>query len=92
MKHNHFNTAGLICGKIFNELKEKIIHNEILNIKELSLYGNNRINEECSLIYKKSTNKGIAFPVSISLNNCLGNFIYEKENERYNHIIEYHLQ
>ena len=36
-------------------------------------------------IYKKEENKGIAFPTSISLNNCVGNYIYDS-NQEYNKI------
>ena len=47
-----------------------------------------RIVEECNKIYKKETVKGIAFPTSISLNDCVGNYLYEtsQEFENYNTI------
>ena len=51
-------------------------------------YSDSRIIEECDKIYKKETNKGIAFPTSISLNNCAGNYIYESGNHDYNTIKE----
>ncbi len=40
-----------------------------------------RIQEELKTVYKKEKNKKIAFPTSISLNNCLGNYIYDYQNE-----------
>jgi methionine aminopeptidase len=74
----YYNQAAYICGKIYNELKLDIINGET-NIKNLSIKGNNRILEELSYIYKKKSSdyKNIAFPVSISLNNCIGNYVYD---------------
>ena len=37
---------------------------------------------------KKEKVKGIAFPLSISLNNCTGNYIYEESMKDYNLIKE----
>ena len=36
------------------------------------------------MIYKQLKNKGIAFPISISLKNCVGNYTYENRNDEYN--------
>ena len=84
-----YNTAAGICTKIYNELKCKIIHNEIRNLKVLSDYGNIRIKEELSNIYKKENieNKNIAYPISISLNDVVSNYIYDYENEDSNYNI-----
>lgn len=68
-----YNSAALICGKIYNEIKYKIINEQQYNIDLLAKFGNERIQEELSKIYKKISDKNIAFPVSICLNNCLGN-------------------
>ena len=67
-----YQTAGKICRLIYNELKVKIISGEH-NIQNLIEYGNDRLSQELALIYKKETNKFIAYPVCISLNNCIGN-------------------
>lgn len=84
-----YHTAASICGKIYSELKEKIISGTRIT-KDISSYGNQRIMEELSQVYKKEKDKKIAFPVSVSLNNCLGNFIYDYQNEtsEYNTIKE----
>lgn len=71
-----YHVAAGICSKIYKELKNKIINDHIRSLKELSEYGNNRIKEELSNIYKKEQNN-IAFPVSISLNNIVSNYVYD---------------
>lgn len=82
--YTKYNVAASICGKVYNLLKEKIVTGEILYVSELIRLGNEKIKDECKLIYKRIKNKGIAFPVSISLNNCVGNYTYESENNEYN--------
>lgn len=85
---DYYNEAAKICGKIYKELKELIqteLNNSIsVDVLKISQYGNKRIVEETSKIHKKNKNKGIASPVSISLNNCIGNYIYD---ESYGNII-----
>jgi methionine aminopeptidase len=76
-----YHTAASICGKVYSELKEKIKTSESRTTKHLSEWGNQRIQEELSQVYKKEKTKKIAFPTSISLNNCLGNYIYDYQNE-----------
>lgn len=85
-----YNTAATICGKVYNSIKHKIINEHERNILTLSLYGNQLIKNELDIIYKKETDKNIAFPVSISLNNCIGNYIYDYSNKdsEYNTIKE----
>jgi methionine aminopeptidase len=84
-----YHTAASICGKVYISLKSKIIdlfYNAPLrndnerNLLNLTSYGNNLIKHELSNIYKKSKDKNIAFPVSISLNNCVGHYIYNHDN------------
>jgi methionine aminopeptidase len=75
-----YNTAASICGKVYNKIKDKIISENERNILTLTKYGTEFINEEFSSIYKKE-HKHIAFPVSISLNNCLGNYVYNHTNK-----------
>ena len=64
-----YNTCAKICGIIMSEIIAKIQTGEILNTRDLNEYGDNRVIEECSKIYKREIIKGIAFPTSISLNN-----------------------
>lgn len=82
--YTKYNVAAKICGKVYNMLKENILTGKILYVEELERLGNETIKKECKLIYKQIKNKGIAFPTSISLNNCVGNYTYENENDEYN--------
>ena len=75
-----YHTASSICGKVYNYLKHKITNENERNILTLTKLGNMLILEELNNIYKKSKDKNIAFPVSISLNNCIGNYIYNHDN------------
>lgn len=85
-KLTYYNQAASICGRIYNELKNDIINGE-RNIKNLSIKGNEEILKELSTIYKKgNVTKHIAFPVSISLNNCVGNYVYSTGNDDFNTI------
>jgi methionine aminopeptidase len=84
-KLNKYNTAAEICGKAYKLLVSKINENE-RDISKLCDIGNDIIKKEISLVYKKEVNKGIAFPVCISLNNCVGYYVYEKDNDKYNTI------
>lgn len=82
--YTKYNAAAKICGKVYNLLKENILSGKILYVSELERLGNETIRNECNLIYKRIKIKGIAFPVSISLNNCVGNYTYENGNDEYN--------
>jgi methionine aminopeptidase len=75
-----YHTAASICGKVYDYLKNKIINEQHRDLLQLTSYGNQCIQEELKSIYKKEKDKNIAFPVSISLNNCLGNYIYNHDN------------
>ena len=81
-----YSTSSKICGRIMVELLDQIKNKKMLFIKDLESFADNRIEEECNKIYKKEKIKGIAFPSSISLNNCVGNYLYEDENDEYNYI------
>jgi methionine aminopeptidase len=72
------NFASKIAKKVYNELKEQIDKCDV-DLYTISQFGNSRILEETSSVYKKCKNKGIAFPVSISLNNCVGNYTATSE-------------
>jgi methionine aminopeptidase len=80
-----YNTCAKICGVAVVELKNLINSGE-LNINNLRDKIHDLINKECCLVYKKEKVKGIAFPLSISLNNCTGNYIYEESMTNYNTI------
>lgn len=76
-------SSSKICKIVLEEIILKIQKSEILLLKELHLYGNTRLQEECD----KFTNEkihAIAFPTSISLNNCVGNYLYS-DGQKINH-------
>jgi methionine aminopeptidase len=82
---NKYKQGEQICKKVIIELLEKMKLKEILSVKELENFADNRIQEECEMLKKK---KFVVFPTSISLNNCVGNYLYDesKELEEYNYI------
>jgi methionine aminopeptidase len=80
-----YNACAKICGIAAVELK-KLIDSGELNIKNLIDKIHDLINKECCFVYKKEKVKGIAFPLSISLNNCTGNYICEESMTNYNTI------
>lgn len=79
-----YNAAAKICGKVYNEIVDLINGGES-NIVVLCKYGNDKIIEECNKIYKKEQ-KGIGFPVCITLNDCVGNYLYQSDKPEYNTI------
>ena len=78
-----YNSSAKICGIVFREIVFKISNNEMLETNLLNEYSDRRILEECSKIYKRE-DKNIAFPTSISLNDCVGNYIYGEGRDDYN--------
>lgn len=85
--YNKYNTAAGICGKIYRTLLEKIQDGEERDVLALHELGMRLLQKELDGVYRKERAKWIAFPVSISLNDCVGDYIYEKENVQYNHIL-----
>jgi len=77
-----YNTCAKICGLVIKEIFSKILSSEMLSVTSLCEYGDTRIKEECDKIYKRETVKGSAFATSISLNDCVGYYIYEGGNEK----------
>ena len=69
-----YNTAAKICGDVYNMLKKKILEG-CCNVNDLYTFGMNEIVDRCHLVYKKIKRKGIAFPISINLNNCIDHSI-----------------
>jgi methionine aminopeptidase len=78
-----YNIAAGICRKVFLDIRESIMAGNV-NVKDICEFGTNRICEECNKVFKKETNKGVAFPVCVSLNDCVGSYVYEKDNDKYN--------
>lgn len=80
-----YNAAAKICGVVMSEIVSKIKSGEILSTRDLNQYGDRRIDEECASIYKRET-RGVAFTTSISLNNCVSNYVHEASNDTFNTI------
>ena len=77
-------SSSKICKVVLDEIILKIQKSQILLLKELHLYGNKRLQEELELHLKPSKdekNYAIAFPTSISLNNCVGNYLYNDDQK-----------
>jgi methionyl aminopeptidase len=81
-----YNTCAKICGLVIKEIFSKIRSSEMLSVTSLCEYGDTRIKEECDKIYKRETVKGVAFATNISLNDCVGYYIYERDMDEYNTI------
>ena len=69
-----YNTAARICGHVYNLLKKKIVDG-CYDVNELYTFGINEIVHQCNLVYKKIERKGVAFPISINLNNSIDHSI-----------------
>lgn len=76
-----YQESANICGKVFKELKKDILENNICDVKSLCKKGDELIVKELSLVYKKITDKNVAFPVSISLDNCIGNYVWDTNTD-----------
>jgi len=81
-----YRCSSNICKLVYAEILEQILDKQILDVLALSQYGEKRIIEECKKVFTNVKRKGVAFPVSISLNSCIGNYIYEPNNDNYNRI------
>lgn len=81
-----YNDAAKIAKLVFNELKKKIIEDGERNVRLLCDVGNLLILKHTELVYKNIKCKGIGFPVSISLDNCVGNYIFEEDMPEFNTI------
>lgn len=83
---SRYETAFEINKKVERYLIEEI-QKGVINVKKLSDIGNDFIKQQLGLVYKKEKNKFIAFPVSISIGNCVGNYIYQKDGDKKYHSI-----
>lgn len=73
-----YNIAANICGNTYNLLKNNILEKNITNIKQLYDIGMNSINTQCNTL--NVVRKGVAYPISISLNNKIDHYTYDHEN------------
>lgn len=81
-----YKTSSKIATFVMNKLIDTINNQTIIDVCELEKYGNSLIMEECGKVYKSESIKGIAFPTSISLNDCVGYYLYESGLDQYNKI------
>lgn len=73
-----YKTAGKIAEDVLVELKAKCV--EGADVYELCTFGNNKIVELCSKVYaQKKVEKGVAFPVCVSVNDICAYFSPIKE-------------
>jgi len=85
LKFKKYKLAGLVCKIVFTDLKHKILNDNYHDVLSICKLGNKLLLEKCNELSKKYlletfiNDVKIAFPTSISLNNCVGNYIYEKE-------------
>lgn len=78
-----YNTAARICGSAYRLLKDNILKNQYqLSVKQLYDMGTEYITKECNSCYKNVLRKGIAYPISIMLNNQIDHYI-QGESELY---------
>lgn len=73
-----YNTAARICGSAYQMLKDTILNNDFTNVKELYDIGMEYITKECNLCYKNVLRKGVAYPISITLNNQIDHYLDNK--------------
>ena len=81
-----YKTCSNICKTTMKRIIENIQSGNILNTKDINIFGDNFIISECKGVYKGVKNKGVAFTTSIALNNCVSDYIYEKDNNNFNNI------
>ena len=66
-------SAGRVIKKVIEEVIERCVDGA--NIVEICEYGDNRIEEECTKVYKKQKiERGVAFPTCLSVNEICGHF------------------
>lgn len=80
-----YNQAAKVCEEVYMALIKKL--RVVNSVKELCDVANSLILDELNKIDTDEI-KCIAFPASISLNNCVGNYYYEPTNTNYNIIKE----
>lgn len=78
MNLENYKIASSICHSVFDMLKKSIVKKNITNIKVLHDMGMQEINDKCSSLSNKK--KGVAYPVSVSTNHIIDNFIYDPNN------------
>ncbi len=81
----YYKTGAKVCGRVYRQILKKLDGGET-DVKSLCEFGTAKINEECKNVCLEETQKGVAIPVTISLNNCVGNYFFEEGNELYNRI------
>lgn len=80
-----YNTCAKICKGVYKKLKDIILQEKKSELNELCKYGDEMIRQRCKDIQTNCLDKGVWYPVSISLNNCVGGYIYESNGSTVNY-------
>lgn len=76
-----YQSAGKIAQAVMQEVIQKCVSGA--DVSELCVFGNKRINEEVKKVYNsKKVEKGISFPVTISVNEVVAAYCPVKEESR----------
>lgn len=78
---NKYVAASNICSNVFKEIKDKIMCEDDIDIKTLVKFSNDKLLYECNNVFKKEKVKGIAFPTSISVNECISNYCFDNNKK-----------
>ena len=70
---NKYKSAGIIATKASDEIVKNIKNG--IKLLDLVNIGNNFINLELDKVHKDVKNKGLSFPICLSLNNIAGHYI-----------------
>jgi len=92
-KLKSYKIASNVCQIVYNEIIGSIAKG-CLDLEDLTKYGDiliqkkavNALQNEPAIPLHKNSKHYIAFPCSLSLNDCVGNYVYQKDNCDYNKI------
>lgn len=85
----NYNISSKVCSIVYKKIADLITDGA--KVEDVCAFGAEFIITECENMKKtydfcphKYSSMYVGFPVSISLNNCVGNYVYEKERTNYN--------
>jgi len=86
-----YERSAKVCGIVYNKIAKIVVDGA--SVRDVCKFGTEAIITECEELSKtnsfrphKSKSMYVGFPVSISLNNCVGNYVYEEGRTEYNTI------
>lgn len=87
----NYNISAKVCSIVYNQIAELIVDGA--KVSDICAFGTEFIVTECENMKKihdfcphMYSSMYVGFPVSISLNKCVGNYVYEKDRLNYNNI------